>query len=338
MTIRGPIMAKTVERRAEPSPAAWLGAARETLRLEANAILGLEPRLGPSFAQAVDLLFGCRGRVIVTGMGKSGLVGRKIAATLTSTGTPSLFVHPSEGVHGDAGVAMGGDVVIALSKSGETGELLDLLSVFKRFDLAVIALVGRPGSALARHADVALDCSVDEEACPHDLTPTASTAAMLALGDALAMALLTRRDFQPEEFAAFHPGGALGRRLLLTVADLMLTGDACPSVSVEATMREAIVEMAHKRGTVPVLEGARVVGVVTNGDLMRLMEESDRVFDVPVREVMTTDPKLVRPEALAAVAVNQMENHGIVALPVVDEDRRLLGIVHLHDCMRAGVV
>lgn len=336
--MRGPDMAKTVERRAEPTPASWLAAARETLRLEASAILGLEPRLGPSFAQAVDLLYGCRGRAIVTGIGKSGLVGRKIAATLTSTGTPSLFVHPADGVHGDAGVAMSGDVVIALSKSGETGELLDLLSVFKRFDLAVIALVGRPGSSLARHADVALDCSVDEEACPHDLTPTASTAAMLALGDALAMALLTRRDFRPEEFAAFHPGGALGRRLLLTVADVMLTGDACPSIPIEASMREAILEMAHKRGTVPVLEAGRVVGVVTNGDLMRLMEETDRVFDVPVRAVMTADPKVVRPDALAAVAVNQMENHGIVAMPVVDDDRRLLGIVHLHDCMRAGVV
>lgn len=336
--MRVPGKAKTVGRRAEPSPAAWLAAARETLRLEARAIQGLEPRLGPAFAQAVDLLFGCRGRVIVTGMGKSGLVGRKIASTLTSTGTPSLFVHPAEGVHGDSGVALSGDVVVALSKSGETGELLDLLSVFKRFDLAVIALVGRPGSALARYADVALDCSVDEEACPHDLTPTASTAAMLALGDALAMALLTRRDFRPEEFAAFHPGGALGRRLLLTVADVMLTGDDCPWVPIDASMREAILEMAHKRGTVPVVDRDRVVGVVTNGDLMRLMEETDRVFDFPVREVMTSDPKLIRPDALAAVAVNQMENHGIMAMPVVDDERRLLGIVHLHDCMRAGVV
>ncbi|MGH7571296.1 MAG: KpsF/GutQ family sugar-phosphate isomerase [Gemmatimonadota bacterium] len=336
--MKGPEMAKTVERRAEPAPATWLAAARDTLRLEATAILALEPRLGPSFAQAVDLLYGCRGRVIVTGMGKSGLVGRKMAATLTSTGTPSLFVHPAEGVHGDAGVAMSGDVVIALSKSGETGELLDLLGVFKRFDLPIVAFVGRPGSSLARHADVALDCSVDQEACPHDLTPTASTAAMLALGDALAMALLTRRDFKPEEFAAFHPGGALGRRLLLTVADVMVTGDACPWIPVESSMREAILEMAHKRGTVPVVEENRVVGVVTNGDLMRLMERTDRVFEVPVREVMTRDPKVTRPDALAAAAVNQMENHGIMAMPVVDEERKLLGIVHLHDCMRAGVV
>lgn len=323
----------------ETDPAEWLARARETLAVEAAAITALEERLGPTFVQAVEYLYGCRGRAIVTGIGKSGLIGRKIAATLTSTGTPSVFVHPSEGVHGDAGVAMRGDVVLALSKSGETEELLGLLGVFKRFDLPVIALVGRLGSTLGRHADVALDCSVDREACPHDLTPTASTTAMLALGDALAMALLTRRGFRPEEFAIFHPGGALGKRLLLTVADVMVVGEECPWVSVGGTMREAIVEMAHKRGTVPVVDSAqRVIGVVTNGDLMRLMEETDRVFDLPVHEVMTHDPKVTRRDALAAVAVNQMENFGIVAMPVVDGERRLEGIVHLHDCMRAGVV
>lgn len=323
----------------ETDPAEWLARARETLAVEAAAIAALETRLGPTFVQAIEHLYGCRGRAIVTGIGKSGLIGRKIAATLTSTGTPSVFVHPSEGVHGDAGVAMRGDVVLALSKSGETRELLELLGVFKRFDLPVIALVGRPASTLGRHADVMLDCSVDREACPHDLTPTASTTAMLALGDALAMALLTRRGFRPEEFAVFHPGGALGKRLLLTVADVMVVGEECPSVSVDATMREAILEMAHKRGTVPVVDSARrVVGVVTNGDLMRLMEETDRVFELPVNEVMTRDPKVTRRDALAAAAVNQMENFGIVAMPVVDDQSRLDGIVHLHDCMRAGVV
>jgi arabinose-5-phosphate isomerase len=272
-------------------------------------------------------------------MGKSGLIGRKIAATLTSTGTPSVYLHPAEGTHGDAGVARRGDVVLALSKSGETREVLELLSVFKRFDLPVIALLGVPDSTLGRHADVTLDCSIDQEACAHDLTPTASTTAMLALGDALAMALLTRRDFQPEEFAVFHPGGQLGKRLLLKVADVMVTGSECPSVSVEATMREAILEMAKKRGTVPVLDDEEcVVGVVTNGDLMRLMEETDQVFGLVVRDVMTRDPKVTHPDALAAAAVNQMENFGIVAMPVVDDGRRLQGIVHLHDCMRAGVV
>lgn len=317
----------------------WLARARETLTVESAAIAALETRLGPSFVTAIDRLYECRGRAIVTGMGKSGLIARKIAATLTSTGTPSVFLHPAEGVHGDAGVAMKGDVVVALSKSGETREILELLSVFKRFDLPVIALVCDLDSTLASHADVALDCSIDQEACPHDLTPTASTTAMLAMGDALAMALLTRRDFRPEDFAAFHPGGALGKRLLLTVADVMVTGEGCPSVPVEATMREAVLEMAHKRGTVPVVDdGDRVVGVVTNGDLMRMMEETDRVFEVPVADVMTENPRTIRPDALGATAVNQMENWGIVAMPVVDEANVLVGIVHLHDLMRAGIV
>lgn len=319
-------------------PIDWLERAHETLRVEADAIAALDARVGPAFVTAVDLLFACRGRAIVTGIGKSGLVGRKIAATLTSTGTPAVFLHPAEGIHGDAGMALRGDVVLALSKSGETPEVIDLLGVFKRFDLPVIGMVGRTASTLGRRADVVLDVSVSQEACPHDLTPTASTAAMLALGDALAMALLTRRDFRPEEFAAFHPGGALGKRLLLEVSDVMVTGSDCPEVHESATMREAVLEMAQKRGTVPILDDARrVVGVVTNGDLMRLMRETDHVFPIPVGEVMTRDPKVTRPDALAASAINQMENHGIVAMPVVDEGHRLVGIVHLHDCMRAGV-
>ena len=320
------------------APADWLARARETLAVEAESIRALESRIGPAFAEAVDRLFLCRGRAIVTGMGKSGLVGRKIASTLTSTGTPAVYLHPAEGVHGDAGLALKGDVVIVLSKSGETGELLQLMGVFKRFDLPVIALVGAPRSTLARRADVVLDCSIAEEACPHDLTPTASSTAMLAMGDALAMALLTRRDFRPEDFAVFHPGGSLGKRLLLTVADVMVTGDGVPSVPQDATMREAIVEMAHKRGTVPVVDAGKVVGVVTNGDLMRLMEETDSVFSIPVERVMSRAPKTIVAHALAATAVNQMENHGIVALPVVDDEGHLEGIVHLHDCMRAGVV
>ncbi len=323
----------------ETSPQVWLERARQTLRVEASAIEALETRIGPAFVGAVDFLYECRGRAIVTGMGKSGLIGRKIAATLTSTGTPSVFLHPAEGVHGDAGTAIRGDVVVALSKSGETNEVLDLLGVFKRFDLKVIALTGRPDSTLGRHADVTLDCSVDQEACPHDLTPTASTTAMIAFGDALAMALLARRDFQPEEFAVLHPGGMLGRRLLLTVADIMVVGEECPWVGEQATMREAILMMARKRGTVPVVDGEhRVVGVVTNGDLMRLMEESDRVFDLSVREVMTLSPKVTRRGALAAEALNRMEKFGIVAMPVVDGEGRLEGIVHLHDILRSGVV
>jgi arabinose-5-phosphate isomerase len=319
-------------------PVVWLARARETLRVEAQAIAALETRIGPSFVDVVDRLYDCRGRVIVTGIGKSGLVGRKIAATLTSTGTPSIFLHPAEGVHGDAGMAMRGDVVLALSKSGETPELIELLGLFKRFDLPIMAMVGRGDSTLGRNADVVLDVSVAQEACPHDLTPTASTTAMVALGDALAMALLTRRAFQPEEFALYHPGGALGKRLLLKVSDVMVTGRECPEVHVDATMREAVLEMAQKRGTVPIVDDdRRVVGVVTNGDLMRLMRETDHVFPIPVRDVMTTSPKVTRPDALAAAAINQMENYGIVALPVVDDRQGLVGIVHLHDCLRAGV-
>jgi arabinose-5-phosphate isomerase len=320
------------------APLEWLSRARETLRVESMAIASLEARIGPAFVEAVDLLYECRGRVIVTGMGKSGLVGRKIAATLTSTGTPALYLHPAEGVHGDAGMAMRGDVVMVLSKSGATPEVIELLALFKRFRLPVVAMVGDTDSTLGRHADVALDVSVSQEACPHDLTPTASTAAMLALGDALAMALLTRRDFRPEEFATFHPGGALGKRLLLKVEDVMVTGADCPEVPVTATMREAVIEMAQKRGTVPIVDdGRRVVGVVTNGDLMRLMRQTDHVFPIPVREVMSSQPKVTRPGALAATAINQMENYGIVAMPVVDDGNRLVGIVHLHDCLRAGV-
>ena len=320
------------------APVEWLTRARETLRVESMAIASLEARIGPAFVEALDLLYECRGRAIVTGMGKSGLVGRKIAATLTSTGTPALYLHPAEGIHGDAGMALRGDVVLALSKSGETPELIELLAVFKRFQLPVVAMVGRTDSTLGRHADVVLDVSVPQEACPHDLTPTASTAAMLALGDALAMALLTRRDFRPEEFAAFHPGGALGKRLLLKVEDVMVTGSDCPEVHVAATMREAVLEMAQKRGTVPIVDDdRRVVGVVTNGDLMRLMRQTDHVFPIPVRHVMSSNPKVTRPDALAATAINQMENHGIVAIPVIGEGDRLVGIVHLHDCLRAGV-
>jgi arabinose-5-phosphate isomerase len=323
----------------EVPPVEWLARARETLRVEAQAIAALETRIGPSFVDAVDRLYACRGRVIVTGIGKSGLVGRKIAATLTSTGTPSVFLHPAEGVHGDAGMALRGDVVLVLSKSGETPELIELLGLFKRFDLPIMAMLGRGDSTLGKNADVVLDVSVAQEACPHDLTPTASTTAMVALGDALAMALLTRRAFQPEEFALFHPGGALGKRLLLKVGDVMVTGGECPEVHVEATMREAVLEMAQKRGTVPIVDDdRRVVGVVTNGDLMRLMRQTDQIFPIPVRDVMTTSPKVTRPDALAAAAINQMENYGIVALPVVDDRQGLVGIVHLHDCLRAGVV
>lgn len=295
--------------------------------------------MGEEFVRAVDLILECRGRVVVVGMGKSGLVGRKIASTLNSTGTPAFFLHAAEGLHGDLGMVVRGDVAFLLSKSGETEELCQLLNLFRRLKVPTIGLLGSLDSTLGRACDVALDVSVKEEACPHDLAPTASTTAALALGDALAMALLMERGFGPADFAILHPGGVLGKRLLLKVEDVMLTGNDVPSVSFETTMREAVLEMMAKRGITAVVDGDRsVVGVVTNGDLVRLMRTTDQIFGVPVREVMNPRPKTVRPETLAVTALNRMETFGIMAMPVVDGKGSLVGIVHLHDLMRAGVV
>jgi arabinose-5-phosphate isomerase len=309
------------------------------VRTEAEAVARLEDRIGEAFARALETLLGCRGRVVVTGMGKSGAVARKLAGTLASTGTPAVFLHPSEGAHGDAGALVRGDVVLAVSKSGETDELFPLLTAVKRLGLPVVALVGNPASTLGRHADVVLDVGVEREACPLDLAPTASTAAAMAMGDALAVALLEERGLGPEDFARLHPGGALGRRLLLRVADVMATGPAAGRMREGETMREAVMEMSAKRGIVAVLDAEdRIRGVVTNGDLMRLMRDRRDVFPVPVSRVMTREPRVCAPEELAAAAVSRMETHGIVSMPVVDGEGRMLGIVHLHDCMRAGVV
>jgi arabinose-5-phosphate isomerase len=314
--------------------------AREVVRLEARAVARLEGRIGEPFARALELLLGCRGRVVVTGMGKSGAVARKLAATLSSTGTPAVFLHPSDSAHGDAGVVLRGDLVLAISKSGETDELFPLLSTLKRLDLPIIALVGNPASTLARHAEVVLDVSVEREACPLELAPTASTAAAMAMGDALAVALLEERGLGPEDFARLHPGGALGRRLLLRVEDVMVSLEQAGQVDEAATMREAILEMAARRGIVAVTDGGRRVrGVVTNGDLMRLMRSRRDVFDVPVASVMSREPKVCATGDLAAVAVHRMETFGIVSMPVLaGAGGPLAGMIHLHDCMRAGVV
>jgi arabinose-5-phosphate isomerase len=313
--------------------------ARRVLRVEADAVRGLADRLGPEFLEAVRLLHEMAGKAIVSGIGKSGIVARKIAATLTSTGTPAVFLHPAEGLHGDLGMVQRDDVLLALSKSGESAELRDLLAVVKRFGVPVIAVTGNPRSSLARAADVVLDASVPEEACPLDLAPTSSTTASLALGDALAVALFLRKGFTAEEFGRLHPGGALGRRLHLRVADVMVTAPAeVPALPPEATLREAMIEIAHKRGTVPIVDGERrVVGVITAGDLTRYAERNERFFPVPVREAMNPNPKVTTPDTLAAAAVYQMETHGIMAMPVVDDGGRLVGIVHLHDLLRAGV-
>ncbi|HET9986400.1 MAG TPA: KpsF/GutQ family sugar-phosphate isomerase [Longimicrobiales bacterium] len=315
-----------------------LDRARAVVRAEAEALAVLEHRIGDAFLESVRLVAEARGRVVVSGVGKSGIIGRKIAATLTSTGTPATFLHPVEGLHGDLGIVGAEDVAILISKSGESEELGALLGYLARLGVPVVAMTGRTGSSLARAARVVLDCSVAQEACPFDLAPTTSTTVTAALGDALAVALLLRKGFTREDFARLHPGGALGRKLTLRVGDLMLTQDI-PWLGVDGTMRECVVLLAEKRGTVPILDDARrVVGVVTAGDLTRLMEREADFMAVPVVSVMTRSPKLCEAELLAAAAVHQMETFGIMALPVVDAERRLIGIVHLHDLLRAGAV
>ena len=282
------------------------------------------------------LLAAARGRVIVSGVGKSGLIARKIAATLTSTGTPASFLHPVDSLHGDLGIVGPDDVAILLSKSGGSDELFGLVMQLKRLDVPIITIVGDADSLLARQAQVVLDASVSEEACAETLAPTASTTAALALGDALGVTLLEVKGFRREDFAAFHPDGLLPRKLLLRVADVMLTRDV-PTLLPDRPMRECVVLLAEKRGTVAIVDAAGgLVGVVTAGDLTRLMERTDRFLDLPVRSVMTQTPKATTPDELAGAAVRVMEKHGIMALPVLDGGRKVVGIVHLHDLMKAG--
>jgi arabinose-5-phosphate isomerase len=305
--------------------------ARKVLRTEADALLALIDRLDARFERAVRLLLDCKGRVILTGMGKSGLICRKIAATLASTGTPAFFLHPAEAIHGDLGVLQGDDVLVALSYSGETDELLRLMETVKRLGARLLVLTGVPGSTLGQAADVTLDCRVDEEACPLNLAPTASTTAALALGDALAMALLVRKGFRQEDFANLHPGGKLGKRLM-RVAQLMHLGADLPAVGTDTGMRDVIYEMSRKGlGMTCVLDAeGRLAGLITDGDLRRHMGEPG-ILDRPAASVMTREPVTVRPELLAVEALNLMEGRKITSLVVVDADRRPEGVVHLHD-------
>lgn len=326
------------EEQSASATAAVLADGRRVIRMEAAAVAALEDRLDAEFAAAVEAVLRASGRVIVSGVGKSGIVGRKIAATLTSTGTPATFLHPVEALHGDLGIVGPGDVAILLSKSGESEELRGLLESLSRAGVRILAITGRRDSTLARHAEFVLDSAVEEEACPHDLAPTCSTTAALALGDALAVALLQQRGFGKDDFAKLHPGGALGRRLLLRVSDVMVTHDL-PMLPPEATMRECVVLLAEKRGTVAVVDpSGELLGVVTAGDLTRLMEREEHFFPIAVSKVMTPSPKTASPEQLAAAAVGVMEQAGIMALPVLDLQAKLIGMVHLHDLMRAGAI
>lgn len=311
-------------------------AGRRVLELEASAIGQAAGRLDDRFDAAVALLDRATGRVIVSGVGKSGLVARKIAATLTSTGTPAGFLHPVDSLHGDLGIVGPGDIAILLSKSGETEELFGLIEMLRRKGVPIVAITGGTASTLSRAADVTIDAGVAEEACPHDLAPTTSTTVALALGDALAVVLLERKGFSREAFATLHPGGRLGRKLLLRVRDVMLPVAA--TLAPADRMRRAVEHLAHQRGVALVVEGGRLAGVVTAGDLSRLAEKEVNYLELEVGRVMTKTPRTIAPDDLAATAVGLMERVGIMVLPVVDDDRRLVGVVHLHDLLRAGAV
>ena len=317
--------------------------AQKVLAVEAQAIERLIPRIDEHFTAAIDLLLECKGRVIVTGMGKSGLVGKKIAATLASTGTPSFFLHPAEGIHGDLGMVTADDVVIALSNSGETSEVVSILPIIKRIGANIIAMCGKSDSTMALNADVFIDVSVEEEACPLGLAPTASTTATLAMGDAIAVVLLSKRKFTPEDFALFHPGGSLGRKLLLTVENVMHSGEDNPIVQSDTNVKEALFVMTSKGlgATAVVDKEGSLLGILTDGDIRRGLEKGHQFLEESVVNIMTKTPKTITADKLAAAALSIMEKNKprpITVLPVVDKNNFVIGIVHLTDLLRQGVV
>jgi arabinose-5-phosphate isomerase len=315
--------------------------AKRVIRVEAEALAALAESLDGEFEKAVRMILGARGRVVVTGMGKSGLICQKIASTMASTGTPAFFLHPAEGIHGDLGMIMKGDVVIAVSNSGETEEVLRILPVIKRLGAELIAMSGNRNSTLARSGDVFLDVSIKEEACPLGLAPTASTTATLAMGDALAVALLVERGFRAEDFALFHPGGSLGKKLLLKVRDLMHKDARIPLVSADTLMREALFEITSKGlGIVGVTsEKGSLAGVITDGDLRRALEKGIDIINMAARELMVVNPKRIEAEELAAKALQRMEQYAITSLFVFENigDEKPIGIIHLHDLLKAGL-
>jgi len=315
-----------------------LKSAKQVIRIEQAALHELENRIGKNFENAVKLILESKGRVIVTGIGKSGAIAKKMVSTFASTGTTSYFLHPAEGMHGDLGMVHRNDVVIAISKSGETEEILHILPTLQRLDVPIIAMTGNENSTLAENARYILDISVKEEACPHDLAPTASTTVTLVLGDALAIALLEARGFSPDDFAMLHPGGSLGRKLLMRVSDIMEKDSKLPFCHPEDLMRKAVMEMAHKRGICPVVDKNMIIlGVLTTGDLNRLIETNDQFMTITVKDVMNKNPKYIEKSQLAVSAYQEMEKHRIIAMPVVDNKKRLLGVVHLHDLMQKGI-
>jgi arabinose-5-phosphate isomerase len=318
-----------------------LNEARKVIRIEAEALLALADSINGEFERAVDLILASHGRVVVTGMGKSGLIGQKIASTMASTGTPAFFLHPAEGIHGDLGMIMKGDVVIALSNSGETEEVLRILPVIKRLGASLIVMTGNPDSTLSRAGDVFLDISVKEEACPLGLAPTASTTATLAMGDALAVALLLKRGFKAEDFALFHPGGTLGKKLILRVEDLMHTGADVPLVASDALMRDALFTITAKGLGITGVTDAHgaLIGVITDGDLRRALEKGIDILNSSAGDLLTARPKRINRAELAARALQQMEQFSITSLFVFDDDEAMspVGIIHLHDLLKAGI-
>lgn len=313
--------------------------AREVLDIEAQGLLSLADRLDHNFLEAVELLGSCRGKVVVTGMGKSGLICRKIAATMASTGTPSFFLHSGDAIHGDLGMVMAGDVILAVSNSGETEEIVKLIPHFKLNGLKMIVMTGRQDSTLARAGDVVLDVGVKQEACPLGLAPTASTTATLAMGDALAVVLLETKGFNEKDFAMRHPGGILGRRLLMRVDDLMHRGDQLPLVTQDTPIKDALFEITSKRlGVTGVVDGdGKLTGVITDGDLRRGLENKGEIFRFKAKDLMTRNPKTIAAESLAAQAVALMEQHTITCLFVLQDNRKPLGVIHLHDLLKAGI-
>lgn len=318
-----------------------IGIAKRVLKVEADAVLALTEKLNSDFEKAVDIIYKSMGRVVVTGMGKSGLVGKKIAATLASTGTPAFFLHPAEAGHGDLGMVTTDDVIIAISNSGETEELVGLIPFLKRFNVSLISMTGNPNSTLSKTADVNIDVSVKEEACNLGIVPTASTTATMAMGDAIAVALLIKRGFKEEDFALFHPGGSLGKKLFIKVMDLMHTGDTLPFVSPDTGMTAAVMEISSKRLGVVIVAGVdkTILGIITDGDLRRGIEKWGKaLFDMKAKEVMTKNPKTINEDELAAKALSIMENYSITSIIVPDEGGKAKGIIHLHDILKKGIV